>query len=127
MTPNAYTQIFSSLFPFWDKLPAHEQELLYKSTLPVSYKKGQIIHDGTECTGMILVQKFLLVGRKLVPKWKKAGENLGICVGRHNNSPLSVFLTAQFAYFQFKDSYHFEHRRVKFPILFTGGVEHYQL
>ena len=57
MTPNAYTQIFSSLFPFWDKLPAHEQELLYKSTLPVSYKKGQIIHDGTECTGMILVQK----------------------------------------------------------------------
>ena len=57
MTPNAYTQIFSSLFPFWDKLPAHEQELLYKSTLPVNYKKGQIIHDGTECTGMILVQK----------------------------------------------------------------------
>ena len=57
MTPNSYTQIFSSLFPFWDKLPAHEQELLYKSTLPVNYKKGQIIHDGTECTGMILVQK----------------------------------------------------------------------
>lgn len=57
MTTSAYTQIFSSLFPFWDKLPAHEQELLYKSTLPVNYKKGQIIHDGTECTGMILVQK----------------------------------------------------------------------
>ena len=57
MTSNVYTQIFSSLFPFWDKLPAHEQELLYKSTLPVNYKKGQIIHDGTECTGMILVQK----------------------------------------------------------------------
>ena len=57
MTPNSYTQIFSSLFPFWDKLPTHEQELLYKSTLPVNYKKGQIIHDGTECTGMILVQK----------------------------------------------------------------------
>lgn len=53
----SYAQILSQLFPFWDKLPSNEQELLCRSTMPASYKKGQVVHDGTECTGMIVVQK----------------------------------------------------------------------
>lgn len=57
MTTQDYSHIFANLFPFWSKLPAHEQELLYKCTLPAKFKKGQVVHDGTECTGMLLVQK----------------------------------------------------------------------
>lgn len=56
MTNMEYPQIFANLFPFWGKLPAEEQQLLCKSTLPVKYKKGQIVHDGSECTGMIVVK-----------------------------------------------------------------------
>ena len=51
-----YTEIYKTLFPFWDKLSSAEQKLLCDNTTSTTYKKNQIVHDGSRCTGVILVK-----------------------------------------------------------------------
>lgn len=46
----------SDFFPFWEQLPPQEQKLLEESSTPRTYKKGAILHDGTQdCTGLLLL------------------------------------------------------------------------
>lgn len=47
---------YKEFFPFWENLTAKEKELLCNSTRMVTYKKGQNIHGGNECTGVIIPQ-----------------------------------------------------------------------
>lgn len=51
-----YTEIYKTLFPFWDKLSSVDQKLLCDNTTSTTYKKNQIVHDGSRCTGVILVK-----------------------------------------------------------------------
>lgn len=49
-------QVFEEYFPFWDKLTTSEQEQLCRNAQMVKYAKGQNVHGGNVCTGMIIVK-----------------------------------------------------------------------
>lgn len=48
--------IYRKHFPFWDSLSEDDRRLLCAETREVSYKKGEAIHDGDDCTGAIFVK-----------------------------------------------------------------------
>ena len=62
MIANEMTQsnIFSDLqkaFPFWDRLSSEQHETICRSCHTVHFTKGSHIHNGEECTGVILVKQ----------------------------------------------------------------------
>ena len=48
--------LFESVFPFWNDLNTEDKETLCRTAQSVSFGKGVNIHDGNECTGVILVR-----------------------------------------------------------------------
>ena len=56
MTTTELTQTFSNSFPFWDGLSDWDKETFMRSSQAVKYYRGATIHDGGECTGVILVK-----------------------------------------------------------------------
>ena len=48
-------ELFRSTFPFWDKMSESDRELFTRTSQRVCFKRGTNIHDGNECTGVILV------------------------------------------------------------------------
>ncbi len=49
-------ELFKISFPFWDNMPKTDKETFLRSSQTVSFKKGSNIHDGNECTGVILIK-----------------------------------------------------------------------
>ena len=49
-------ELFKSTFPFWDKLSPTDKETFCRTAHRVSFRKGTNIHDGNECTGVILIK-----------------------------------------------------------------------
>ena len=45
----------STYFPIWNKLNTNEQQVLYSNARMLNFKKGELIHTGGDCTGLILV------------------------------------------------------------------------
>ena len=44
-------------FPFWEQLTPEEQEFLCRTTRPVKYKKGELVHSPVEnCVGILLLR-----------------------------------------------------------------------
>ena len=56
MTDQALVNLFKSTFPFWDKLSEADKETLLRSSQKVVFEKGTNVHDGSECTGVILIK-----------------------------------------------------------------------
>ena len=56
MCEQELTTLFKDTFPFWDKLSADDKDTFIRSSHEVSFKKGTNIHDGNECTGVILIK-----------------------------------------------------------------------
>ncbi|MBE6578386.1 MAG: Crp/Fnr family transcriptional regulator [Ruminococcaceae bacterium] len=56
MPDHTLYQLFAETFPFWEGLTDGDKEALVRSSYPVDFKKGTHIHDGNECTGVILVR-----------------------------------------------------------------------
>ena len=50
------TELFESAFPFWESLSQHDRDTFLRSSMKFEYKRGRTIHDGNECTGVILVK-----------------------------------------------------------------------
>ena len=48
--------LFESVFPFWKDMRGEDKETFCRSAMHVHFKKGTNIHDGNECTGVILVK-----------------------------------------------------------------------
>ena len=48
--------LFSRTFPFWDKISENDRETLQRSSVEVGFAKGENLHDGNRCTGVILVR-----------------------------------------------------------------------
>ena len=48
--------LFKDNFPFWDKLSRTEKETFVNSSQYISFRKGTNIHNGNECTGIILIR-----------------------------------------------------------------------
>ena len=49
--------LFRGCFPFWDKLGERDKETFFRSSQRVAIDRGTNIHDGNECTGIIIVNK----------------------------------------------------------------------
>ena len=52
--------LFSEAFPFWAKMSDMDRETFCRSAQRVVFQKGTNIHDGNECTGIILVKSGML-------------------------------------------------------------------
>lgn len=48
--------VLAAALPFWARLGEADRELLCDNALPVRFAKGDRLHDGHECTGVMIVQ-----------------------------------------------------------------------
>ena len=48
--------LFEDTFPFWNSLDDTDREALAHSSQCIDFKRGTNIHDGNECTGIILIK-----------------------------------------------------------------------
>ena len=48
--------LFKENFPFWNELSKIEKETFVNSSQYISFRKGTNIHNGNECTGIILIR-----------------------------------------------------------------------
>ena len=48
--------LFANAFPFWEKMEKYDKETFLRSSYLLSFPKGTNIHDGNECTGVIIVK-----------------------------------------------------------------------
>ena len=56
MTEKSIKELCSEVFPFWDSLSDEQRSNLLRSTQKISFERGTNIHDGGECTGIIIVK-----------------------------------------------------------------------
>ena len=49
-------ELFKKTFPFWDKMSERDQETFVRSSYQVKFEAGTNIHNGNECTGVILIK-----------------------------------------------------------------------
>lgn len=49
-------ELFQKSFPFFDKLTEGEKHSILSASQTVRFEKGKNIHDGNECTGIILIK-----------------------------------------------------------------------
>ncbi len=56
MNKQELCELFEATFPFWNKLGEIDKETLIRSSQHIHFKKGTNIHDGNECTGVILIK-----------------------------------------------------------------------
>ena len=50
------TELLRKTFPFWDKMSETDKETFINSSYELSFLKGTNIHNGNECTGVILIK-----------------------------------------------------------------------
>ncbi len=48
--------LFKQSFPFWDHMSEEDQRTFLRSAHHVQFKKGTNIHNGNDCTGVILIK-----------------------------------------------------------------------
>jgi CRP/FNR family transcriptional regulator len=48
--------LFEQTFPFWGNMSERDRDTFLRSSQHVQFKKGTNIHDGNECTGVILIK-----------------------------------------------------------------------
>jgi CRP/FNR family transcriptional regulator len=56
MKETELAEIFKNTFPFWDKMSDAEMKSFINSSYNVKFEKGTNIHNGDECTGIILIK-----------------------------------------------------------------------
>ncbi len=49
-------ELFREVFPFWDKMSDTDKETFCRTAHHVTFKKGTNVHNGNECTGVILIK-----------------------------------------------------------------------
>ncbi len=57
MMKNEFYTLCENAFPFWGELCEADRAFLYDHSKRKTFEKGQTIHDGEECTGVILVNE----------------------------------------------------------------------
>lgn len=56
MNEQELTQVFEEAFPFWEGLSQWDKNTFLHSSQAVTFKRGTTVHDGGECTGVILIK-----------------------------------------------------------------------
>ena len=56
MNNNDLIGLFRGTFPFWNQMNDEDRETFIRSSQCIKFEKGRNIHDGNDCTGVILVK-----------------------------------------------------------------------
>lgn len=56
MDKTELTELFKNTFPFWDRMSEGDRETFLRSSQSVRFERGTNIHNGAECTGIILIK-----------------------------------------------------------------------
>lgn len=56
MTSTELSALFSETFPFWESMSDTDKDSFIRTAAHVQFKKGNTIHTGEECTGVILIK-----------------------------------------------------------------------
>lgn len=56
MSDKLFENIYKENFPFWEKISHVDRDYICQNSYMVSYPKGKNIHNGEECSGVILVR-----------------------------------------------------------------------
>ena len=56
MQNNIFEDIYEEIFPFWRKISDADREYICQNSHMITYPKGKNIHNGEECSGVILVR-----------------------------------------------------------------------
>jgi len=51
-----FEPVFKEMFPFWNEITELDRDYICQHTLALTYRKGANIHNGNECSGVILVR-----------------------------------------------------------------------
>ncbi|MBE5785678.1 MAG: Crp/Fnr family transcriptional regulator [Clostridiales bacterium] len=62
---------FRDHFPVWDKLTAAERQRLSDASFSRSAEKGTVLHDGSDCTGLLLIRSGRIRGYILSPEGRE--------------------------------------------------------
>jgi CRP/FNR family transcriptional regulator len=49
-------KLFKDTFPFWEQMSDDDKETFMRSSQRITFEKGRNIHDGNDCTGVILIK-----------------------------------------------------------------------
>ena len=60
MNETELTELFEKAFPFWEELNDWDRNTFLHSSQKVKFSKGATVHDGGECTGVILIKTGVL-------------------------------------------------------------------
>lgn len=56
MSETMFASVYKEIFPFWEKISETDREYICQNSYVFTYSKGKNIHDGSECSGVILVR-----------------------------------------------------------------------
>ena len=56
MENKEFIPLFKAAFPFWERLSDTDKETFCRSSHLTRFEKGTNVHDGNECTGVILIK-----------------------------------------------------------------------
>ena len=51
-----FEPVYREMFPFWETISEADRDELCRHSLAMTYPKGTTIHDGTDCSGVILIR-----------------------------------------------------------------------
>ncbi len=51
-----FESVYREMFPFWEEISEKDKERICSNSQAVTYPKGTHIHDGRECSGVILIR-----------------------------------------------------------------------
>ena len=52
-----FEPVYRKMFPFWETISEDEREFICANSYALGYPKGTVIHDGNDCSGVILVRR----------------------------------------------------------------------
>ncbi len=56
MAREMFEPVYKNIFPFWEELSDADKDYICTNSLAVTHKKGVTIHDGSYCSGVILIR-----------------------------------------------------------------------
>lgn len=56
MEQSLFEPVYWEIFPFWNEITQSDRDFICRSSFTLTYPKGTNIHDGSECSGVILVR-----------------------------------------------------------------------
>ena len=56
MPQTIFESVYKEMFPFWDSIPDTDKAYICQNSYVITYPKGKNIHDGSECSGVIIVR-----------------------------------------------------------------------